>query len=299
MSLCSFESILTITTGGRAEGTYFEYDVDPAILVEGLNTIAVEVHQANLTSSDLELTEDSGIQLVGVRFNDIKLTCDAVVRQAYIQFTCDEPSIKPASLIIAAEATGHAERFSSDSHDLSSRTLTETEVGWNPRPWLLVGASAAAQRTPDLAPIIESVIRGEDWQPGNSIALLISGSGKRVASAYRGRRGKPAKLIVLAEQDGADLSATPLAQRYRLRMLFGLPRSDDGVEPVFDVYAQEKRVLADVKLSSTAAGGARYAVKVIEDIPITTELKLRLVPKQGQPVLSGIELVRQAGQESE
>ena len=41
------------TAGGVIERTYFEYDIDPSVLVEGDNVVAVEVHQASLTSSDV------------------------------------------------------------------------------------------------------------------------------------------------------------------------------------------------------------------------------------------------------
>ncbi|MCA9260241.1 MAG: lamin tail domain-containing protein, partial [Planctomycetales bacterium] len=39
--------------GGGEEDQFFEYDVPPNLLVEGANVIAVEIHQANDTSSDI------------------------------------------------------------------------------------------------------------------------------------------------------------------------------------------------------------------------------------------------------
>jgi hypothetical protein len=42
-----------VTAAGADEGTYFEFDIDPAVLNEGENYIAVEVHQTNATSSDV------------------------------------------------------------------------------------------------------------------------------------------------------------------------------------------------------------------------------------------------------
>ena len=41
------------TASGGDETTYYEFSVDPSLLVEGTNTLAVEVHQCNETSSDL------------------------------------------------------------------------------------------------------------------------------------------------------------------------------------------------------------------------------------------------------
>ncbi len=42
-----------VTAAGADEITYFEFDVDPSVLNDGENYIAVEVHQTNATSSDV------------------------------------------------------------------------------------------------------------------------------------------------------------------------------------------------------------------------------------------------------
>ena len=51
--------------GGTAESTFYEYHVDPAVLVSGGNTIAVELHQSSASSSDLSFD----IALYGVISN--------------------------------------------------------------------------------------------------------------------------------------------------------------------------------------------------------------------------------------
>lgn len=48
-----YTTLANQTTTGAMETTFFEFEIDPAALVEGENVIAVEVHQANLVSSDL------------------------------------------------------------------------------------------------------------------------------------------------------------------------------------------------------------------------------------------------------
>jgi hypothetical protein len=50
------------TIGGGDETTYFDYIVDPTLLRDGKNVLAVEVHQANGTSSDLSF--DLGLDAV-------------------------------------------------------------------------------------------------------------------------------------------------------------------------------------------------------------------------------------------
>jgi hypothetical protein len=254
--------------------------------------------KVDLGSSDLELVEYRGKQLVGIRFNELKLTRDDVIRSAYVQFTCDEASSKPTSLIIAAEDSGNAKRFSGDSHDLSSRSMTAREVGWNPDVWLLPGASAKAHRTPNLAPIIESVIGRPDWKPGNSLAFLISGTGKRVASAWTDKGSEKAAKLVLDVERSHKLVATSEPETYRVRLFFGVPMPADQSDQVLDIYAQGKRVLKKLKLKSNELG-AKFAVAVLEDVAIADELQLRFVPKQGNPVLSGVELVRQSSGQRE
>lgn len=266
-----------------------------------------EQGEVDLGSTDLELIDDSGAQLVGVRFNGLKLSRDDVIRDAYLQFTCNEASTRPTSLIIAAEDTGNAERFDKDSHDLSSRSLTKKEVGWDPLPWLLPNASAKAHRTPNLAPLMHSVIRRPDWKPGNSIAFLISGSGKRVAWAWNSKGDeKAAKLVVDLAPEKVKKKSAEVPYRVRLFFTNGKHQTGESIpgetsdrnEMVMDVYAQGQQVLQDWTLNR-AGRGADYGVCEFGKVPIADELHLKFVPKSGDPVLSGIELVRQRSSESE
>jgi hypothetical protein len=51
-----------VPVGGADESTFYTYDIDPDILVDGSNVIAVEIHQANSTSSDISFD----LELVGI-----------------------------------------------------------------------------------------------------------------------------------------------------------------------------------------------------------------------------------------
>jgi hypothetical protein len=48
-----FDSRANTAIGGEDENTYFEKEVDPAVLVEGANIVAVEIHQSSPSSSDI------------------------------------------------------------------------------------------------------------------------------------------------------------------------------------------------------------------------------------------------------
>lgn len=247
--------------------------------------------EVDLTSSDLELVEDSDNQLIGLRFNKVKLNRNTKIRSAHIQFTCDELSVKPTTLIFAGEDTGNAKRFSDEKHDLSSRARTKIEVDWSPEAWSIVGTSAKAHRSPDLAPIIRSVIQRDDWKTGNSLALLISGNGKRVASAYRtAKKKKAAKLVLNTGKAPSKSKGKTQAQSYQVRLLYGLPKSEKD-DAVFDVVVQGQQVLSDVTLSQ-ADNSKRFAVSTLDDVLIADDLSIQFQAKRGTPVLCGIEIHR-------
>ena len=82
------------------------------------------------SSTDLELTRDgSKNQLIGMRFNGLAIPPDAVIVNAYLQFTVDEVSTGAASLAISGEDTDNAQAYTSLDGDISSRAATTASGG--------------------------------------------------------------------------------------------------------------------------------------------------------------------------
>jgi hypothetical protein len=106
-----------------------------------------------------------------------------VARAALIDV--DEKTSEATSLTIAGEAAKHAATFSSAAK-VSPRPRTASAVAWTPAPWTVVGQSGADQQTPNLAPIIQEIVNRPGWRSGNSLAIIITGIGRRVAEAYDG-----------------------------------------------------------------------------------------------------------------
>ena len=97
-----------------------------------------------LKSSDLELGSDNGIdQVVGLRFRGVEVPNGASVVHAYVQFTVDELGSQPTTLIIELEASDHAEVFTREAGNLSSRFRTTSSVIWRPERW-----GAVSEREP-------------------------------------------------------------------------------------------------------------------------------------------------------
>jgi peptidoglycan/xylan/chitin deacetylase (PgdA/CDA1 family) len=143
-----------------------------------------------LNSSDLELVYDSwdnaGNQTVGLRFTEVALPNGATIVSAYVQFKVDETGSAPAAVTIRGEAADQAAIFQKTNSNLSARATTENAAAWSPAAWISSGAMGPNQQTPDLAPIIQEIANRPGWQSGNSLALILAGSGKRTAESYDG-----------------------------------------------------------------------------------------------------------------
>ena len=99
----------------------------------------------DITSSDLELVFDEVDQTVGMRFVGLDIEPGAVITDAWIQFTVDEVSGGPVSLIITGDAAADSAMISPVDLDLSSRTRTAALVNWSPPDWPNVGAAGVDQ----------------------------------------------------------------------------------------------------------------------------------------------------------
>ena len=160
----------------------------------------------SLSSSDLELAEDGGPQTVGMRWVGSAIPHGATITTAWIQFTCKDAHDQAATLAIGAEDSDDAAPFSSTAFDLTSRARTALDVDWTPAPWL-AGEAGAAERTPDLAAILQPVVDRPGWAPGQAIVIIIRGSGVRTAWSWDGNAAAAALLHV--EFTGGDPPPPP------------------------------------------------------------------------------------------
>ncbi|WP_412560890.1 fibronectin type III domain-containing protein [Winogradskyella sp. MIT101101] len=163
----------------------------------------------SLTSSDLELINDGGDQIVGLRFNEIEIPEGATILRTFIQFSVDEiiddpvnPVTQPAtSLTIHGELAPNSSTFSSTAYDISSRTTTINSTDWNDIPaWGTLENDGFHQRTPDLSDELTEIITQTGWEFGNPVTFIISGTGQRFANSVNSS-GKPPKLIVLYDSN--------------------------------------------------------------------------------------------------
>ena len=148
-----------------------------------------------LGSGDLNLTKDgSAVMTVGMRFNGVTIPAGATITKAYVQFQADEVQSVATSLTIRAQV-GNAATFAGTSQNITNRTLTTQTVGWAPVAWTAVGQRTVAQQTPDLKTVLQQVVSGT-WASGNSLALVITGTGERTAESFEGGAAKAPVLHI-------------------------------------------------------------------------------------------------------
>ena len=259
-----------------------------AISADQRSDTAEESAQGNvsLTSSDLELTQESSTQTVGIRFRKVPLKRSAKVPPTFIRFTVDETGAQPTQLIIRAEASDNAKEFAARARNVSQRKLTKAAVSWSPKPWTKTGTK---QDTPDVSRLIAEVIQRPGWKPGNAIAFIVTGRGKRVAQA--GGNGAPQLSIQLPTSD--EVKPSLPEKTYSVLLYFNEPDLSKPGERVFDVGLQDRIVTHGIDLAAVA-GRNHGLIKRFAGIRIADALKITLSKSENAtryPVLSGVELI--------
>src|SRR4029453_11945184 len=75
----------------------------------------------SLTSTDLELVDDAGLQTVGIRFRNVTVPPGAMIVNAYVQFRGDAATTVATSLRIEGQYADNPGAFTTASNNVSSR----------------------------------------------------------------------------------------------------------------------------------------------------------------------------------
>jgi hypothetical protein len=140
----------------------------------------------SLNHSYLELVYNKSNQIVGMRFNGITIPKNAQITSAYVQFQTRAISSQATSLTIIGQAIDNPPTFRNVKRDISSRGRTMALVQWTPAAWTMVNEAGVNQRTPNVSTVIQEIINRPGWSSGNSLVIIITGSGQRSAWSYNG-----------------------------------------------------------------------------------------------------------------
>ncbi len=162
----------------------------------------------DLGSSDLELGEISsgqGLMNIGLRYNNVTIPQGATVTEAYVQFNADNTGADAVELTIYGENVANAAAYTGTLGELSAKTLTVANVVWSIPEWVNKGDRGDAQKTVNIASIINEIVNRTDWMSGNSINIIMKHTGVStgVSSSSGGREAE--NYSSSKPDDGAEL----------------------------------------------------------------------------------------------
>ncbi|MHC5113200.1 MAG: PulJ/GspJ family protein [Planctomycetota bacterium] len=138
----------------------------------------------SLDSGDLDLGTLWTHRSVGMRFRNVAIPAGATILEAWIQFDAYGSHDQVTALNFHGEAADDAATYTNAAFNLSTRPLTTAAVPWVPDPWV-VDEAGEAQRTPDLASIVQEIVDRPGWASGNALNIMVFGdSGKRKARTW-------------------------------------------------------------------------------------------------------------------
>ena len=132
-------------------------------------------------------------QTDGLRFA-MAIPQGAAIVNAWVQFMVDSADSSACSLTFQGQAADNTVTFKTSSN-ITSWPRTAASVNWTPPAWTVVGQAGAAQRTPNLAPIVQEIVSRPGWVSGNSLVLIITGTGHRAAETFTGNQPAGAALL--------------------------------------------------------------------------------------------------------
>jgi hypothetical protein len=225
----------------------------------------------DIGSSDLEITEEGEPalnQLVGIRFQNVGIPQGAVITSAYVQFQVDETDVpgdnRPGTKFLRGEAVDNAAAFTTADFDISSRPTTAAEASWDWPEWLIGDEEGPDQQTSDISAVIQEIVDRPGWAPGNSLALIITGSGENTAEAFDGEEEAAPLLHVEFVYDGA-LSPDPADGATDVKATPTLTWSAGETAFQYDLYLGTDADLVaagDASVSMGSLSEASYAVDV-------------------------------------
>lgn len=164
----------------------------------------------DMTSSDLEFTTDgSSLQAIGTRFGNVTIPAGSIILDAYVQFTVDEVNASgDVDVAIALEEADNAAALVNTANNMTNRSYTDSII-WNNIPgWNTIGDNGAAQRTPNLASLLQQITDRTGWANGNAVLMTMvdpailsipgytGNASKRVAQTYDLNSATAARLVV-------------------------------------------------------------------------------------------------------
>jgi len=154
--------------------------------------------------------------MIGLRFPNITVPQYATIVDARVQFR-SAGSFAPTYVltrVLGERTTGaSAYNFSETRYNVSSRPTTFNFVDWDMGEWQDKGDAFEAERTPNIAPVLQEIVSLPSWKSGNAISLFFIRSPNDATYNYRmavsGYDGIARPFLILQFNSTANLANKP------------------------------------------------------------------------------------------
>ncbi len=151
-----------------------ESSTDDAGLVVPFPTVGSCFYSTSFNEIWLGECPDGEAIISGFRFPNVTIPKDALIEEAYLEFTVDGPYDNNIRSEIYGELSPNPEPFGQPPSRPADRSRTFSFLTWlvpSTDPWQL----SQTRRTPDLTPVLQEIIDQGNWQPGNAVAFIVEG----------------------------------------------------------------------------------------------------------------------------
>ncbi len=167
---------------------------------------AVESSTGQVTTQGSTIAMGSS-RKTALRFDDINVPQGAKITNAYIQFKASSTSSVANSMTLYGEASGNAATFNTGYQNISNREKTHQSVSWSFGTWIS-NQTKKVQRTPDISKVIQEIVSQDNWNNYNALALIMEGTGTRIAySENNCNRAAPELIVEYYEPLKLDIKA--------------------------------------------------------------------------------------------
>jgi MSHA biogenesis protein MshQ len=140
--------------------------------------------------------------LTGIRFDNITVPQGATITSAYIEFTAQTTTNGTGLINIRAQDIDDAPVFAGGNTNISSRSLTGTNVSWATGRW----QNNNKYQTVDISNLVKEVIDRPGWSSGNALAfVLTNSSSNKVAYSFDSSGGGTRAPRLVIEYDGCGV----------------------------------------------------------------------------------------------
>ena len=224
-----------------------------------------------LTNPQLQVAKNANPRLIGLRFEMVEIPQGAKIVSANLELVSGTNASTPTDLVIKAENVDDALPFTNDNYNISNRTITTEAVSWNTvAPW----QEGVTYTSPDLTPLVQSIVNRSGWCGGNGLAFIISANGEnplRNAKAYDDRPMFAPRLTV--EYDSKAINSTGCLKQSWSGQISA--STDDAEEKIGDEkYVYTHSSILELGIRNSTGTDRRLVGFRFKEIPIRPNAKI-------------------------